>query len=87
MKYLLLIIVIGLVFFMLGFKGARPRVPPGGSRRSGPAPSPPPPRGASQMVACAHCGLHLPADEALPGRGGMFCCAEHRAAYEASHAP
>jgi uncharacterized protein len=35
------------------------------------------------MVACAECGTHLPQGEALPGRGGHFCCAEHRARHEA----
>jgi uncharacterized protein len=34
------------------------------------------------MIACAHCGVHLPRDEALPGRGGVFCGDAHRAAYE-----
>jgi uncharacterized protein len=37
------------------------------------------------MLSCAQCGLHLPRDEALPGRGGMFCSAAHRSAYEAAH--
>ena len=34
------------------------------------------------MVSCAHCGLHLPQTEALPGPGGVaeqwFCSSEHR---------
>jgi uncharacterized protein len=34
------------------------------------------------MVACAHCGVHLPRDEALPGRGGVFCGDAHRTAFE-----
>lgn len=81
MKYLLIIVVIGLVFFLLGFKGARPQV-----RQKAPAPPKPSgPKPPQDMVACAQCGLHLPGSEALPGRGGMFCSAEHRAAYEASH--
>ena len=37
------------------------------------------------MLACAHCGVHLPRDEALPGRGGVFCGDAHRAAYEKAH--
>jgi uncharacterized protein len=48
---------------------------------------PPPRRGAKPgaaqpILACAHCGLHLPRDEALPGRGGVFCSAAHRTAFE-----
>jgi uncharacterized protein len=34
------------------------------------------------MIACAHCGVHLPRDEALPGRGGVFCGDAHRTAFE-----
>lgn len=34
------------------------------------------------MVSCAHCGLHLPQTEALPGPGDVaaqwFCSSEHR---------
>jgi uncharacterized protein len=45
----------------------------------------PPPAGAQPMLSCAHCGVHLPRDEALPGRGGVFCDAAHRAAYEQAH--
>lgn len=37
---------------------------------------------AQDMVPCAHCGVHLPRGDALPGpehgRGLVFCCAEHR---------
>lgn len=40
------------------------------------------PVGPQDMVACAHCGLHLPRSEALAdGPGGsapFYCCAEHR---------
>jgi uncharacterized protein len=39
------------------------------------------------MLSCAHCGLHLPRDEALPGRGGVFCSEAHRSAYERAHPP
>ena len=38
------------------------------------------------MIACAYCGVHLPRDEALPGRGGVFCGDAHRAAFEAAQA-
>ena len=56
----------------------------GTSRRSRPADSSP--AAAPQpMLACAQCGLHLPRDEALPGRGGVFCGAAHRAAFEQAH--
>ena len=75
MKYLLLIGLLALVFFLLGAKRARPPE----VNKSKPKPEPLP----QDMLKCAHCGLHLPRDEALPGRGGVFCSAEHRQAHEA----
>lgn len=78
MKYLLLVIVLALVFFMLGFKRARP--PADSKPPAAPKPAPP---AAQDMVACAQCGLHLPGSEALPGLGGQFCSAAHRADFEA----
>lgn len=37
---------------------------------------------AQDIVPCAHCGVHLPRNEALAGpehgRGQLFCSAEHR---------
>ncbi len=35
-----------------------------------------PPRVAA-MVACAHCGVHLPALESLELDGKHYCCAGH----------
>ncbi|MBV8604710.1 MAG: hypothetical protein JO224_08525 [Pelomonas sp.] len=70
MKYLLLLL--GLAWLFNKF-GARKRT----VTRDAPPPQ--------AVVACAHCGLHLPADEALPGRGGPFCCAAHRNIHEAMH--
>jgi len=29
------------------------------------------------MVRCQQCGLHLPAADAIAGRQGSYCCAEH----------
>ncbi|HUP10068.1 MAG TPA: PP0621 family protein [Caldimonas sp.] len=56
-----------------------------GSVRRMRAPAPPPPPLPQTMVACAQCGVHLPASDALPGRGGVFCGADHRAAFERAH--
>ena len=75
MKFLLLLGLLALLFFMLGAKRGRPREPE--ARR------PPPPAAPQAMLSCAECGMHLPADEALPGKGGVFCSAAHRASYEA----
>lgn len=78
MKYLLLLLLLAALFFVLGAKRARPREPE--SRK--PAQRVPP----RAMLRCAECGMHLPADEALPGQGGVFCSAEHRASFEARQA-
>lgn len=76
LKFVLLIaVVLGVLFFIRGQR----RVPP-------PPPRPPREDGAARpVVACAQCGVHLPRDEALPGRGGVFCGEAHRAEYERSH--
>ncbi len=29
------------------------------------------------MLACAHCGLHIPEDEAIRRHGKAYCCREH----------
>ena len=74
MKYLVLLLVIVLVLWLAG----RPRVAAPRGDRS--ARKPPPDAAPRPMVACAHCGVHLPRDEALPGSGGQhYCCEAHRA--------
>ncbi|MDM0105312.1 PP0621 family protein [Variovorax sp. J22R24] len=46
-----------------------------------PPPAKPPAVGAPQaMVRCAHCGLHLPAADAITGPAGVYCSAAHRQA-------
>ncbi len=37
----------------------------------------------TEMVACAHCGVHLPRTEALHQGPHYYCCAEHQAAHAA----
>lgn len=36
------------------------------------------------MVACAHCGMHVPDDEAIAGQRGTYCSPAHRQAAEPS---
>ena len=31
----------------------------------------------ASMVACAHCGVHLPESEAIQKNGKHYCCDEH----------
>ena len=72
MKILLFLVVVFVLLWLL--RGATT-----GRRRGGAAR---PPEAHKEMIACAHCGVHLPRDEALPGRGGVFCGDAHRAAFE-----
>ena len=79
MKFLLLIALVLIVIWVMR-DGPRIDVP-----KAPRAPAPPPPPAREDMVSCAHCGLHLPRGEALPGRGGVFCGEAHRSAYEQAH--
>lgn len=66
----LVVIVLGLMFW---FGKGRARPSTGGRTRTAPTDAP------QAMVACAHCGLHLPRAEVfLNDRGEPFCGAEHR---------
>ncbi len=80
MKYLLLLALLAGLFFFLGAKRGR-----SGTRE--PESRTPPPAPPRAMLRCAQCGMHLPADEALPGKGGVFCSAAHRAKFEAQQGP
>jgi uncharacterized protein len=75
MKILIFLIAIVFLLWLLRKSSTRRAPPP-----------PPAPRDAAAtpqpMLACAQCGVHLPRDEALPGRGGVFCGDAHRTAFE-----
>ena len=77
MKILLFLLAVFVLLWLL--RRGMSRRPP--SRPPEPREAPPP----QPMLACAQCGVHLPRDEALPGRGGVFCGEAHRAAFEQSH--
>ena len=74
MKILIFLVVVFVLLWLLRGTISRRR---GGPPRPTPAPQ--------EMIACAHCGIHLPRDEALPGRGGVFCGEAHRSDYERAH--
>lgn len=67
MKYLVLVLVIAVVLWW-----ARSR-----SRTVTRKPQATPPA-LQAMVPCAHCGVHLPFAEAVPGVLGVYCSDEHR---------
>lgn len=78
MKIFLFLVAVFLLLWLLR-SGQRRRTPPPSARPPSPAAEPQP------MLACAQCGVHLPRDEALPGKGGVFCGDAHRAAFERAH--
>jgi uncharacterized protein len=73
----LLVVVLALlllVWLLLGSARRRSKDP-----RRGPAPAKPtPPPAVEGMVACAHCGVHLPSSQALALGGQRYCSAVHR---------
>lgn len=71
MKYLLLVVVVLLVLGVL-----RSRRAPGGTGQGRQPSSPPAP--PQDMLACAHCGVHVPRADALLLHGQPYCCAQHR---------
>ncbi|HYP82235.1 PP0621 family protein [Variovorax sp.] len=78
MKYLLVIAVVW-VAFMIWRSRRRDEI----ARRQPPAglPRTRTPGEPQAMLRCAHCGLHLPAADAIAGEGGkVYCSTAHRQA-------
>ncbi len=78
MKYLLVLLVVLVVAWMLLRRREPPAAPPkeGATADGKRAPAAPQP-----MLACAHCGMHLPQAEAqMDAAGRPFCSEAHRLA-------
>jgi uncharacterized protein len=71
MKYLVVTLVIVVVLWLLLGRGRRTP----GARRRAAAPEPTP-----TFVACAHCGVHLPAADAVTDGALRYCSDAHRLA-------
>ena len=72
LKLVLLVVVVGVAVLWL-LKGRRPGPPSSGEARPG--------REPAAMVACAHCGVHLPRAEAIFDTARRPYCGEaHRLA-------
>ena len=72
MKYLILLgVVFGVIWWI---KLSRPSST--GDKASASADQP------LNMVRCAHCGLHLPENEAIVSRNATYCSDAHRALAE-----
>ncbi len=76
MKIIIFLVAVFLLLWLLrgGATRRKPPRPPAAGSAAEPQP----------MLACAKCGVHLPRDDALPGRGGVFCSEAHRTAFERS---
>jgi len=73
MKYLLVVLVVCFVLWLMFGRGRRGD---GAARRASPSKAKP-----VAMIACAHCGVHLPQTDALLDAGGRLYCGEaHRLA-------
>jgi uncharacterized protein len=77
-KYLLLALLIAWLVYASPWSRSRKSSAPTANKPTPPAPPQP-------MVACAHCGVHLPANEAQPGpqtsgASIYFCSEGHRLA-------
>jgi uncharacterized protein len=79
MKYVVLAAILVAVIWFFGRGRGKPDSPP-----APPAPPEPPKKKApekTQILACAHCGVHLPKSEAaFDAIGRPFCTPEHRVA-------
>lgn len=74
MKFLLVLAVV-LIGFYVWRSGRAQRVKPPRDA-AGAAP------GLVEMVQCAHCGVHCGRDEAVVGKAGTYCTAQHRSLSE-----
>ena len=74
MKLLLLVaVVLGALWLLRSRK-------PGGGPAPGSGQTDRPPARSQPMVSCAHCGVHLPREDAVAGADGLYCSDAHRRA-------
>lgn len=74
MKALLTLLMVGIALWLLW--GGLRRLRGGGEAPPRQAPAPQP----AQMVACAHCGVHLPLADAVADGTHVYCGEPHRLA-------
>lgn len=80
MKYLLVLAVVWVAFWVWRNNRLKDNSP----AQRPPTPQKPALRQPTVMVACLHCGTHLPEGEAVQGRQGAYCCADHQRLSEGS---
>jgi uncharacterized protein len=73
MKYLVVVLVVVVAVWLM-IRGRNRSAPPAAtSRRETGQP-------AQALVACSHCGVHLPMADAVADRTGNYCTEAHRLA-------
>lgn len=85
---ILVLIVVGVLWWLFGRKrgdgntAGQDKNPTGRGASSTPTrKSKPPVKAPAQIVACAHCGVHLPQEETVvDSEGRLFCGEAHRLA-------
>lgn len=78
MKYLLVLAVVLIAFYLWRHNRAIDRSDDAASKAPSRKPDTP-----AIMVACRACGTHLPDTEAVRGRDGAYCSIEHQRQHEA----
>ena len=78
MKYLVVLLVVGVGFWMLLSRLRGPGRAPRDGASTKPAATPTPKAGPVVMVACAHCGLHLASADAVADGTQAYCTDAHR---------
>lgn len=78
MKYLVLIALALALLWWWRTMGRKASGPQNKAARAAPVQAP------DDMVACRHCGLHLPRPEAVTGQQGLYCSQAHQSAQEGS---
>jgi uncharacterized protein len=76
MKLLVIVLVLMLLVWLLFGSSRRRSAGAWRDRAAAPGPG----LAAEDMVACAHCGVHLPASLALRADGRSYCSDAHREA-------
>lgn len=79
MKYVVAIVIVVGLLWVLRLQRRRNREPdsarPAAGVRQDTA-------GSTPMLRCAHCGVHLPGQDAVVVRGTAYCSDEHRREHE-----
>jgi uncharacterized protein len=84
MKFVLTLLVVAVGLWLV--MGALRRLRQGGTAPRA-RPTPPAAAPGEAMVACAHCGVHLPLSDAVPDGTHVYCGEPHRLAGPRKPAP